>query len=412
MYIRDILIKNFLVHQDTTMALCPLTVFVGPNGGGKSAFFDAILNFSMLARGSLQQAFGPYPFSFRATRYRGASVVSRIGYRVSMSMQNDAADWLEYEIDYGQTGQADEAGGFAIFEERLCKQPGNSTLFDRAEPDAFPAMAALPLGQDRSVFAALRQAQLTGAMSDTDPLFAYCTQQISRFNKFRLDPFALAQTSRVPDFDDTNRSTPGRVPRLGYHGEDLAATLYYLAETKSPILDTIRARIREVEPGFNDFEFNMLGADRVGFSVTYTDQRGSVTAVRLSSGMLIFIGLIVLVLSPGRPSVLMIEEPENGLTPQAVQSFYKAIRELSLCPDAGQRSQVLISSHSPFVICEAWNGEDREFIHQVKVVNGKAQIRKFSDVITEQRIHLAKVEGERKHLSLSNASEIMSGYLS
>jgi predicted ATPase len=198
---------------------------------------------------------------------------------------------------------------------------------------------------------------------------------------------------------------------LGYHGEELAATLYYLAETRSLILDEIRQRIREVEPAFGHFEFNMIGADRVGFSVTYSDRRGSVTAVRLSSGMLIFIGLIVLVLSPGRPPVLMVEEPENGLTPQAVRSFYKAIRELAFSTEAEQRSQVLISSHSPFVICEAWNGEDRDFIHQVKVSSGKAQVRRFSEVIKEQGIQLAKVEGERKHLSLTNASEIMSGYL-
>lgn len=392
------------------MSLSPLTAFVGPNGAGKSAFFDAILNFSMLARGSLQQAFGPYPFSFRATLYRGASSVSRIGYSVSMSQEKDDDHWLEYEIDYGQTGPADETDRFTIHKERLVKRPSGQVLFDRSDPDEYPSMAALPLSQDRSVFAALRQAQITGIITETDDLFAYCTQQINRFNKFRLDPSVLSQPSRVPDFD--NSLTTARVPRLGYHGEDLAATLYYLAEVKSPILEEIRRRIREIEPAFRDFEFNMIGADRVGFSVTYGDKRGSVTAVRLSSGMLIFIGLIVLVLSPGRPPVLMIEEPENGLTPQAIRCFYKAVRDLAFSEDADQRSQVLLSSHSPFVICEAWNGEDREFIHQVKVANGKGEIRKFSEVIKKQGIQLSKVDGQRKHLSLANASEIMSGILS
>jgi predicted ATPase len=184
-----------------------------------------------------------------------------------------------------------------------------------------------------------------------------------------------------------------------------------LAETKSPVLEDIRARLKQVDPAFDNFDFNMIGPDRVGFSVVYSDQRGSITAVRLSSGMLILIGLMVLVLSPGRPPVLMIEEPENGLTPQAVRAFYAAIRELAYSPELEHRSQVLISSHSPFVICEAWNGEDRDFIHQVKVIDGKAQIRKFSEVIKEQGIQLAKIDGERKHLSLTNASEIMSGYL-
>jgi len=410
MYIREIRIKNFLVHQDTTMHLSPLSVFVGPNGGGKSAFFDAILNFSMLARGSLQQAFGPYPFSFRATLYRGASTVSRIGYTVSMAREKDAGTWLTYEIDYGQTGQTEEAGRFSIFKEKLVKHPGGKLLFDRSEADSYPISQSLSLGQDRSIFAALRQVQITGKPPETDDLFAYCTQQISRFNKFRLDPFVLSQTARLPDFADAAPET--RTPRLGYHGEDLAATLYYLAETKAPVLDAIRQKIREIEPAFGDFEFNMIGTDRVGFSVVYRDKRGTITAVRLSSGMLIFIGLIVLVMSPARPTVLMVEEPENGLTPQAVKSFYRAVRDLAFSETVTSRSQILISSHSPFVICEAWNGEDRDFIHQVKVVYGKAQVRKFSDVIRDQGIQLAIVDGERKHLSLCNAEEIMSGYLS
>jgi len=109
----------------------------------------------------------------------------------------------------------------------------------------------------------------------------------------------------------------------------------------------------------------------------------------------------------------MIEEPENGLTPQAVKSFYEAVRVLVNHPDPEQRSQVLLSSHSPFVICEAWNGEDRDFIHQVKVVDGKAQVRKFGDVIKEQSITLRKDKvGQRTVLGLTTAEEVMAGYLS
>jgi hypothetical protein len=196
------------------MTLSPLTVFVGPNGGGKSAFFDAILNFSMLARGSLQQAFGPYPFSYRATLYRGAGAVSRIGYSVSMSKEEHETNSLMYEIDYNQTGQTEEEGRFTIHKERLVRNPGNEVLFDRSELDSYPISGVLPLGQDRSVFAALRQAQITSTPPVADELFSYCTQQISRFNKFRLDPFVLSQASRVPDLGDT--STPARIPRLGY----------------------------------------------------------------------------------------------------------------------------------------------------------------------------------------------------
>ena len=411
MYIKNFKIRNYMIHKDTPMTLFPLTVFVGPNGGGKSAFFDAMLNFSMLSRGSLRQAFGPYPYSFNATLWRGAagSRVARIRYEVSMSRSESDSSYLEYVIDYAQSGMAEDRAEFTIFTERLTKQPGNHLLFNRAEPDLYPLSKNLVLDNDRSLFSAVRQSLITGQKLEVDELVSYCTQQISRFNKFRIDPNVLAQPSRLPEITEETALVP---PRIGYRGEDLAATLYYLAEIKSPVLNIVREKVKEIDPEFSDFEFNTVGTDRIAFAAVYQDSRQTVPAVRLSSGTLIYIGLIVLVSASNRPPVLMIEEPENGLTPQAVKSFYKAVRNLAY-DNLEHRSQVLISSHSPFVICEAWNGEDRDFIHQVKVVDGKAQIRKFSEVISEQGIQLGKDRsGQRTHLSLANAEEIMSGYLS
>lgn len=41
-------------------------------------------------------------------------------------------------------------------------------------------------------------------------------------------------------------------------------------------------------------------------------------------------------------------------------------------------------------MCEAWNGEDQDFIHQVKIENGQCEIRKLSEVIALNAGHLAK----------------------
>jgi len=64
MFIRRFAINNFKIHRDTSLDLFPITVFVGPNSGGKSAIFDALINFSMVSRGNLSEAFNQYPFSF------------------------------------------------------------------------------------------------------------------------------------------------------------------------------------------------------------------------------------------------------------------------------------------------------------------------------------------------------------
>lgn len=410
MYIHKFRVRNYMIHQDTSIELQPLTVLVGPNGGGKSALFDAMLNFSMLSRGNLRQAFGPYPYSFGATRYRGANNVARIDFEITMSKAHDEKQQLSYAINYAQTGFSEDQAAFNIYNEKLTRCDTGEILFDRSEPEKYPITEQIQLDNDRSLFSAVR-IRAVSADSPVDPLLNYVTQQISRFNKFRLDPSMLAAPSRLPELTSVPLST--NAPRIGYHGEDLAATLYYLSETGHSSLDLIRQKVRELVPEFQDFEFNIVGTDRIAFAVKYSDRRETIPSVKLSSGMLIYIGLIVLVSTPNRPPVLMIEEPENGLTPQAVKAFYQAVRRLAFSESHDERSQVLISSHSPFVICEAWNGEDRDFIHQVRVDQGRAIVRKFSKVVEDLQIHLAKdAAGRRTQLSLKNAEEIMSGYLS
>jgi predicted ATPase len=409
MYIRELAVKNYLVHKNTSLALSPISVFVGPNGGGKSAFFDAILNFSMVARGSLRQAFGHFPYSFHATKFHGASPQSRIRFDVVLSNCADGTEQLRYEIDYAQRGNAEaNVAKFQIFHERLTESPSGRVLFDRSDIDTSPLRNAVRFIQDdKGIFAALRTAYLSGAPETEFAAISDVAREISRFNRFRLTPYDLASSGAIPDL--TSISNP---PRLGHTGEYLAACLYYMHEKGDPAIESILAQIREAVPGFSGFEFTFSGSDRVAFSMRFDDSRGVVTAVRLSDGLLLFVGLMVLTYSPNRPPVMLIEEPENGLTPTSLKRFYQAIRGLAFAPDQTKRSQILLSSHSPFVICEAWNGEDRDFIYQVKTERGQAVVRKFSEAVENQGIVLGRDEQhERTVLGLRNAEELMAGYL-
>ena len=405
MYLHEVRVKNFSIHRDTSVKLTPITVFVGPNGSGKSALFDALLNFSMLARGRLGEAFGGYPYSYMATRHRAAAKISRIGYEVTMSSGPASTELLKYKVDYSQVDKGgDGAAKFEIYRETL--ELGNSVVFDRDSPDSSSLKAAVKhLAGDVGILAAVRRAVLADPGAQFPALVTDSAKEISRLNKFRLEPHNLRAASALPDL------TVSDPPRIAYGGENVAAALYFLEQTGSPALGQITAGLKKALPDFTGFEFNTVGTQRIGFSMQFADSRGSIPAPRLSDGQLLVVGLMTLLYGPDRPPVLMIEEPENGLTSIVQREVYSAVRSLAF-GESPNRSQILLSSHSPFVLCDAWNGDDRDFVHQIKVDDGHAVVRKFSDAIAAQGIMLARDEnGQRVHLGLRTAEELMAGYL-
>lgn len=405
MYIRHFSIKNFKIHRDTAVDLFPITVFVGPNSGGKSAIFDALVNFSMVCRGHLSEAFNQYPYSFDALRHHGASPNARIRYEAELAHQPESKDSLKYVIEFSQNPNTLEEPTYAIHNEEL--QAGSERIFSRSDDICeLNELKGVDVG-GRSIFAAIRRAQWSKNFATTQPLLSQCAREISRIGRYRLDPSLLARPGRVFDVtpgDAGDEATRYPAPRLAFRGGDLASVLYFLSETESPILKQIVDRVAEAIQGFAGFEFNRVGSDSVGFSVRFADRRGAVVAPNLSDGCLSMIGLITLALGPGRPEILCVEEPENGLTPKATRVFYSTMRELANEPDR-ERTQILMSSHSPFVITEAWNGGERNFIYQCSPSEGEATLAKFNDVVQQGGV-LRKDGG----LGLTLAEQVMDGF--
>jgi len=358
---------------------------VGPNSGGKSAIFDALINFSMVCRGNLSEGFNQYPYSFDALRHHGASTSARIRYEATLALEANSANSLDYMIEFSQNASSNDEPTYSIHNEELKSEA--HVFFSRSDDICnTPGMGALQT-QGRSIFGALRRAAGAGEWTETfashAPLVQHCAKEIRRIGRYRLDPTLLAQPGRVFDIEPGSTEAQVYAPRVAYRGADLASVLYYLNETQSPILEQIVEIVAEAITGFAGFEFNHVGSDRIGFAARFIDKRGAVVAPNLSDGCLSMIGLVTLALTAVKPSVLCVEEPENGLTPKATRVFYKTIHALAQAEPAPERSQVLLSSHSPFVIVDAWNGDERNFIYQCHPSEGMAKILKFSDVVQE-----------------------------
>lgn len=267
MYIRHFSVKNFKIHRDTALDLFPITVFVGPNSGGKSAIFDALINFSMVCRGNLSEAFNQYPFSLDALRHHGASATARIRYEADLGLKPETKDVLKYEIEFSQNPGTQEEPTYAVHNEAL--RVGSKLIFSRSEDVCeLEGLSGLHF-EGKSIFAAIRRAEWSDDFENTQPLVAHCAREISRIGRYRLDPTLLARPGRVFDVEPGEPDKPFLPPRVSYRGGDLASVLYFLSETESPVLKQIVERVGEAIHGFEGFEFNRVGSDNVGFSARF-----------------------------------------------------------------------------------------------------------------------------------------------
>jgi len=401
MFIRKFEISNFKIHKNSAVELFPITVFVGPNSGGKSAIFDALINFSMVCRGSLAEAFNQFPYSFEAFRHHAASTTARIRYAVELSDTPSSNEILRYSIEFSQMPTTEIEPNYSIHNEEL--QVGEKLIFSRSRDVCdLPELTDLRY-EDRSILAAIRRVSWSQEFIGNNVLLAECALYISRIGRYRLDPTLMARAGKVVEVKPGDDKPPAPGPWLSYHGEDLASVLYFLHVTEDPLLERIVKLVAEGIRGFEGFVFNRVGSDRVGFSARFSDKRGNVVAPNLSDGTLSMIGLITLALAPGRPEILCIEEPENGLTPKATRVFYKTVRELAFRKE--DRAQILLSSHSPFVIVDAWNDKDRDFIYQCHPAEGSAKVEKFAEVL--KLVGTLRSDGE---IGLTLAEQIMDGF--
>ena len=241
-----------------------------------------------IPRGPLTEAFNQYPYSFDALRHHGAFKNDRIRCDAELLQAPTATEVLSYRIECAQNRGTQESPTYTIHNEE--RKVGERVLFSRSDGVRDLKSLTNLHPEDQSIFAAIRRATGFEAFSKAEPLNAHCAKEISRVGRYRFDSRLLSQPGRVFDVEpgEKERAT---TPRVAYRGEDLASVLYYLSETKDAVLDQITERVGQAINGFEGFEFNRVGSDRVGFSARFSDGRGTVVSPNLSDGCLTMIGL-------------------------------------------------------------------------------------------------------------------------
>ncbi len=338
--IRQITIKGFkTIRALDDFPLGALNVLIGANGAGKSNFVSFFSLLHELVNGRLERA---------VNTGGGADAHLFLGPKVTKK--------IVAHLQFGENGYRFEleptVDNRLIFaDERI--QCAENPPFTRA------VNRSLGRGHSESKL----EEQLKGGRNK-----AIC-QHI----------FDAVSSWTVYHFHDTSETAPMRRTcsvrdneRLHPDAGNLAAFLLRLKEEDSPVYELICDTVRLVAPFFKQFLFRPRKAN--GDEIVQLEWRQRNTdypfhAGQLSDGTLRFVALATALLQPTPPATILIDEPELGLHPFALNTLASLIRQ------ASTKTQLIVSTQSAPLL----NAFQPEEIVVVDRKEGESHFRRLSE---------------------------------
>ena len=319
--LRTIKIKGFRSIKETVLKLRPLNVLIGANGAGKSnliAFFKLV---NELMGGRFQQHVGA---TGRAT--------ANLYFGPSVTPQLEAE--MEFEVENGRD----------TYKMRLFHAAGDSLIF--AEETLSFHQTGYPKPKVVSLGTGHQETRIGDEAEKDEP-----TAKTLRH---------LLNHCRVYHFHDT--SPTSRVRQYCYVGDNrwlmpdaanLAAMLYELKSHRETVYRRIVTTIQQVAPFFEDFDLEPTNSQDIILNWRHRKSDLVFGPHQLSDGTLRAICLISLLLQPkdNLPYLIVVDEPELGLHPYALNVIASLFREVS------HHAQVLVSTQSRTFL-DAFEPED------------------------------------------------------
>jgi predicted ATPase len=326
-------ICNYRAIKDLELKdITPLTVFLGPNGSGKSTIFDVFAFLSECFQSGLRRAWDKRG-RFRELRTRGIEepIVIELKYREKsnspvityhLAIDEDtkgpyvAEEWLQWRR--GNTGQPFR---FLDFEKGSGKvitgdMPDKQDIRIDEQLNAADALAVNTLGQ-----------------------FAK-HPRVSALRQFITGWYLSYLTA------DSTRGTPDAGPqeRLSATGDNLPNVIQYLKEQHSQSLEDIVTTLSKRIPKLEKVDAVMMQDGRLLLQVKDGPFERPIQAKFASDGTLKMLAYLAVLYDPDPPQLIGIEEPENQLHPRLLPEL------AGECRAASARSQLMVTTHSPFFI--------------------------------------------------------------
>ena len=337
------------------------TFLVGRNGAGKSNLADALSFIAEAMAAPLLTVFD------RRGGYR--SVVSRRQGRLGIAVELRNISVMEkLQATYEFALQPHGDDGFKVQREvcRVTQEDGSVRGFERSETgfESNPAVDIRDPVEERGEMVlkpAVEHDALALPLVAGHYPFREVHDVLSGMRVYKIDPLVL-QGPQSPD--------EGR--RLLANGSNAASVLKHLGRHFPEELPNIRDLLAAIVPSMNDVQPTMYGNKlSLEFTQRLKSEDIAFDAADMSDGTLRALGLITAVFQRPTPPIVAIEEPELTMHPGALGAI------LDLLQHASERTQVVVTTHSPDILDARWIEE--RHLRLLEWEDGKTKVSRISD---------------------------------
>lgn len=386
---------NYRCLRYVRQPLGPFHVLIGANASGKTTFLDVVAFLGRLLKDGLEAAIEERTTNFFDLTWNRAGQSFEIAIEASLPapLATRQHGVIRYEIAIGgiENGPFPTVG---IIAEQVYLKPAEE------EPDSDEAALTDPMSAPRTILKKAPRSwrvvvSKATAGNDTFKPESPGEKGKPRLHAFKLGPRKSALASLPPDADQFPATT--WLKELLAEGVQPVVLNSQLLKKPSPphlrgglqtdgsnlpwIVDQLRgddaafeawlAHLRTSLTDLVDIDSRLRAEDRHRYLVLKYATGVEVPAWTLSDGTLRLLALTMLAYRPrrmaeyaeehgqGAPPIYLIEEPENGIHPSAIETVFQSLASV-------YEGQVLMASHSPVllgvtpleaVLCFARNSE-------------------------------------------------------
>ncbi|MDR1283313.1 MAG: AAA family ATPase [Opitutaceae bacterium] len=366
-------IKNFKSLRDVRLELGKLNFFIGTNASGKSNVFDAIRVLQGIGNGfTFGEILDGKPKSATSEVWEpirgGSAKAAFIKEDPSSSFQLEATV-EERNADTGKLWKAEYGVGFNTGNQRVIEEwlTVGRPVYD-SRPLAGPIHHTLPQTDPRFHAAPTFDVKYFHGKKGAWPNIpsehhrAVLTQMARRTSDRWAKNHVIAASRLSGIFANTQRLDPSppllreysraqNVSRMGERGENFAALIRTICEDPGT-KDAYLTWLKHLRPAEVDDIGILKGA--VGeLMFKLEENRREFPAPVLSDGTLRFAAITAAFFQPDMPSLLTLEEIENGIHANRLRLLVELLRNRT---QTGQ-PQVVVTTHSPIVLAWLQPGE-------------------------------------------------------